>query len=105
MKGGFATGPGESLAMWLAWWRAYKAHTMEWPRRGRSRSPVKVPGTYVRAAVTRSTTPKNKWKAAHALPNRNDAEGTGRAHVLALRAYVPPLHYWGVRTRPYNYQN
>ncbi len=37
-----ATGSGKLLAMWLAWWRAYRDDTMEWPRCGRSRSTVTI---------------------------------------------------------------
>ncbi len=43
---------------------------------------------------------KEKWKTAHTRPNRHNAGRTGRALSFALRAYVPSLHYGGVRTRP-----
>ena len=56
--------------------------------------------TCVRAAVTRSTATRRKWKTAHARPNRHDAGVNGRALALALRAYVPSLHYWSLRTTP-----
>ena len=54
----------------------------------------------VRVAATRLTATRKQCNTTHARPIRHDAGGIGRALAFALRACMPSLHNWGVKTRP-----